>query len=471
MAVEPYLRAVSPETEVFGGVGPRPVGARDAILARQRDRESRARTYARWLDIVPVRARGSRLITEDGTEYVDCLSGAGTLALGHNHPEVVAAIRSTLDSGAPMHILDIATPEKDAFVSELYDTLPDSFLARHPRIQFCGPTGADAIEAAIKLCQTATGRRGIVSFTGAYHGMSLAALGVSGPVGPKSGVSGAGTEVTRLPFPYPLRCPFGLGDATGEIAAAYAERLLDDPNGGVVSPAALVLEPVQGEGGVIPAPHGWLRSMAELARRRGIPLILDEVQAGVGRTGSLWAHEQAQVTADVIVMSKAIGGGLPLSVLVYADEFDAWRPGAHAGTFRGNVLAMAAGAATLRIVVRDQLAARAADLGRRMMSSLQRELGGCPAVAEIRGRGLMLGVELVDPVSDCDRLGVHAAAPELARAVRRECLERGLIVEVGGRHDSVVRLLPSLLISELDAARVVETLSESVFASCREALR
>ena len=442
--------------------------ADEQILARQRHRESAARTYARWLDIVPVRAEGSTVIAADGRRYLDCLSGAGTLALGHNHPEVLAAMRATLDSLAPLHILDVATPEKDRFVSELFGTLPPDFLARDPLIQFCGPTGADAVEAAIKLCQTATGRRGVACFTGAYHGMTLAALAASGAVDPRRDVGGTDAAITRLPYPYPLRCPFGLGDENGAVAAEYARRLFADPSGGVVPPALLLLEPVQGEGGVIPAPAPWLRSIAAIAREHEIPLVVDEVQTGVGRTGSFWAHTQAGVVPDVIVCSKAIGGGLPLSAVIYARELDAWQPGAHAGTFRGNVLAMVAGAATLGIVTRDGLVARSESLGRCIAACLRRELEGCSAVAQIRGRGLMLGVELVDPTAPRDHLGTGPAAPELAQAVRGHCLARGMIVELGGRHGSVMRLLPSLIVTDAEANRIVETLVESIAVAVRE---
>ncbi|MFE7121643.1 diaminobutyrate--2-oxoglutarate transaminase family protein, partial [Streptomyces sp. NPDC057654] len=334
------------------------------MLRRQSSRESAARTYARSLPIVPVRARGLTIEGADGRRYLDCLSGAGSLALGHNHPVVLEAIRGVLDSGAPLHVLDLATPVKDAFTSELFATLPRG-LADSARIQFCGPAGTDAVEAALKLVRTATGRDGLLAFSGAYHGMTAGALAVSG------GAHSA--RVTRLPYPQDYRCPFGTGGEQGaRLAARWTESLLDDPKSGVSTPAGMIVEPVQGEGGVIPAPDGWLRRMREITADRGIPLIADEVQTGVGRTGAFWAVEHSGVVPDVMVLSKAIGGSLPLAVIVYREELDAWQPGAHAGTFRGNQLAMAAGTATLKYVRENGLAERAALLGARMTGRLRR---------------------------------------------------------------------------------------------------
>ncbi|MFJ2116697.1 aminotransferase class III-fold pyridoxal phosphate-dependent enzyme, partial [Streptomyces sp. NPDC087850] len=332
-----------------------PTVAHAGILRRQSLRESAARTYARSLPIVPVRARGLTIEGADGQRYLDCLSGAGTLALGHNHPVVLDAIRKVLDSGAPLHALDLATPVKDAFTTELFATLPPEFAAK-AKVRFCGPTGTDAVEAALALVRIATGRGGILSFTGGHHGMTAGALAVSG--------GAEDVRVTRLPYPYDYRCPFGVGGERGaELAARWTENLLDDPEGGVPAPAGMVLEPVQGEGGVIPAPDAWLRRMRGITADRSIPLIVDEVQTGVGRTGAFWAVEHSGITPDVMVMSKAIGGSLPLAVIVHHEDLDPRPPGAHAGTFRGNQLAMAAGAATLAYVRENELAARAAVLG------------------------------------------------------------------------------------------------------------
>ncbi|POX48456.1 diaminobutyrate--2-oxoglutarate transaminase family protein [Streptomyces sp. Ru72] len=444
-------------------------GAHEGILRRQSARESAARTYARALPIVPVRARGLTIEGADGRRYLDCLSGAGTLALGHNHPVVLEAIRKVLDSGAPLHVLDLATPVKDAFTTELFRTLPPA-LADRARVQFCGPAGTDAVEAALKLVRTATGRKGVLAFTGAYHGMTAGALEASGGAGD--------VRVTRLPFPQDYRCPFGVGGERGaELSARWTESLLDDTKSGVPLPAGMILEPVQGEGGVHPAPDAWLRRMRRITETRAIPLIADEVQTGVGRTGRFWAVEHSGVVPDVMVLSKAIGGSLPLAVVVYRDDLDVWKPGAHAGTFRGNQLAMAAGTATLAFVRENRLAERAATLGARMLDRLRCLAAEFPCVGDVRGRGLMIGIELVTPESASDPAppdpvlggtGPRPAAPALAAAVQRECLRRGLIVELGGRHASVIRLLPPLTITDEQTDAVLDRLADAVAAVAAE---
>ncbi|MFD7569591.1 diaminobutyrate--2-oxoglutarate transaminase family protein [Streptomyces sp. NPDC059810] len=433
-------------------------GGYEGILRRQSLRESAARTYARSLPIVPVRARGLTIEGADGRRYLDCLSGAGTLALGHNHPVVLEAVKKVLDSGAPLHVLDLATPVKDAFTSELFATLPGE-LADNARIQFCGPAGTDAVEAALKLVRTATGRSGLLAFTGAYHGMTSGALDASG--------GATDVRVTRLPYPHSYRCPYGVGGAGAQLAARWTENLLDDPKSGVTTPAGMILEAVQGEGGVIPAPDDWMRRMRRITADRSIPLVVDEVQTGVGRTGAFWAVEHSGVVPDVMVLSKAIGGSLPLAVIVYRSELDAWEPGAHAGTFRGNQLAMAAGTATLAYVRENGLAERAGTLGARLIGRLRGLAAAHPCVGDVRGRGLMIGVELVDPDAAGPDDLVPPAAPALALAVQQECLARGLIVELGGRHSAVVRLLPPLTITDEQATAVLDRFADALAAAER----
>ncbi|MEU0029420.1 diaminobutyrate--2-oxoglutarate transaminase family protein [Streptomyces sp. NPDC006335] len=503
--------------------------AHEGILRRQSARESAARTYARALPIVPVRARGLTIEGADGRRYLDCLSGAGTLALGHNHPVVLEAIRKVLDSGAPLHVLDLATPVKDAFTTELFRTLPPG-LADHARVQFCGPAGTDAVEAAFKLVRAATGRNGILAFAGAYHGMTAGALEASGDA--------FDVRVARLPYPQDYRCPFGVGGPHGaELASRWTQSVLDDPKSGVPLPAGMILEPVQGEGGVLPAPDEWMRRMRQITADRSIPLIADEVQTGVGRTGAFWAVEHSGITPDVMVLSKAIGGSLPLAVVVYRDDLDVWEPGAHAGTFRGNQLAMAAGAATMAYVRENGLTERAATLGARMLGQLRSLAEEFPVIGEVRGRGLMIGVEMVEAdgeregegagrasgeggelvgfggvsglsglsgvgggggLSESHEAGAvdgvaalsgtvgtvsaggagaevmpggvpspHPASPGLAAAVQRECLRRGLIVELGGRHASVIRLLPPLTITDEQATAVLDRLADAVATVAR----
>lgn len=430
------------------------------LLQRQEAQESNARSYPRRIPLELKRAHGVYVEDSRGQVYIDCLAGAGTLALGHNHPVTVEAIQQTLASAIPLHTLDLSTPVKDAFVQELFEILPGDF-ARNARVQFCGPSGADAVEAALKLSRTATRQQTVLAFHGAYHGMTLGTLSLSGNLGPKKALGGLMAGVQFLPYPNAYRCPFGLtGEQSIDANLHYIRHLLSDPESGLTQPAAMILETVQGEGGVIPAPDRWLQGLRQIARDHGVPLILDEIQCGIGRTGDMFAFERSGITPDVLTLSKAIGGGLPLSVVVYRGELDQWEPGAHAGTFRGNQLAMAAGAATLRFIREQGVIRHVQQVG----TKLHQVLGGLQAefdwIGDVRGRGLMLGMEIIDPAHR-DTLGQPRADGNRARRLQRACLERGLIVELGGRHGATVRFLPPLIISEAEIEHVGQILFQA----------
>ncbi|SEO71287.1 diaminobutyrate-2-oxoglutarate transaminase [Halogranum amylolyticum] len=436
-----------------------------ALLAQQADRESNARTYPRHLPLAIERARGVEVEDVDGDVYYDCLAGAGTLALGHNHPAVTAEIERLLAEDRPVHTLDITTPEKEAFVDALFEALPDEF-ADDAKVQFCSPAGTDAVEAALKLVKTATGNRSVLGFQGGYHGMTNGALSLMGDTAAKEPIPGLMADVHHLPYPYEFRPPFGLdGDEGHRAVSRYIEQLLDDPESGVVDPAGMILELVQGEGGAVPAPDEWTREIRRITRERDVPLIVDEIQTGLGRTGELFAFEHADVVPDVVTLSKAVGGGLPLSVVVYRDELDVWEPGAHAGTFRGNQLAMAAGRATIEHVLENDLHEHAAEMGRRLRSRFAETAAQFDAVGDVRGRGLMLGVEFVDPDGDREATGALPADGDRAAAVQSACFDRGLIVETGGRHGATVRFLPPLVVTPDQVDDVAAIFHEAVTAT------
>ncbi|HEY9609682.1 aspartate aminotransferase family protein [Allocoleopsis sp.] len=434
-------------------------------LERQQTRESNARTYPRRIPITIREANGIYVKDVDGNLYFDCLAGAGTLSLGHNHPIVIEAIRAALDSNLPLHTLDLTTPIKDEFVEELFASLPPEF-ARNARIQFCGPTGADATEAAIKLVKTATGRRSMLSFHGSYHGMTNGALSLTGNLDAKVAVAGLMPDVHFLPYPYEYRCPFNLGGEMGHRTSSYyIESILTDPESGIVPPAGMILEIVQGEGGVIPAPDEWVREIRRITYEQNIPLIVDEIQTGFGRTGKLYAFEHSGIIPDVLLLSKAIGGSLPLSVVVYDQKLDQWKPGAHAGTFRGNQLAMAAGIAVLRYTLEHRLADRAVELGDRLTSHLRQIQSQTSCMGDVRGPGLMVGVELVNPQGKANARGCYPRHPLMARQIQAECMRRGLILELGGRDSSVIRFLPPLIVTAEQIDSICEIFQAAVKAA------
>jgi diaminobutyrate-2-oxoglutarate transaminase len=420
-------------------------GPRSAeYLARQESRESNARAYPRRLPIAICEGSGSFVRDVDGNVFIDFLAGAGVLSLGHNHPELIAAM--TGQAAQLTHALDFPTPVKDEFTEAQLSMLPESMRSRI-KLHFCGPTGANAVEAAIKLCKTATGRGDIVSFQGGFHGSTHAALSLTGLVSQKRPIANPVPGVHFFPYSYCRRCPIGLDpDSCATNCVEFLERSLTDGNGGIPLPAAVILELVQGEGGVIPARVEFVQRVRQLTRELDIPLVVDEVQTGCGRTGTWFAFEHYGIEPDVIVASKALSGvGSPVALIMYDKRLDVWAPGAHSGTFRGNQLAFAAGVRAIEIIRRDNVLGNVLDRGQQL-DELFAPLHTHPWVAEVRGIGLMWGIELADP-------DTGAPASALARAVQTRALRNGLIIELGGRGDGVVRLLPPLNVT----AEVVHT--------------
>ncbi|WP_424212637.1 diaminobutyrate--2-oxoglutarate transaminase family protein [Streptomyces sp. BI20] len=437
--------------------GPLPGPLSAALLDRQAGRESNSRSYPRKLPIAIRRGEGSYVEDLDGNVFLDFLSGAGVLSLGHNHPEPLAAAHRQLDEF--VHGLDFPTPIKDEFTDLTIGMLPEPMRER-TRIHFCGPTGANAVDAALKLCKTATGREEVISFQGGFHGATMAAMSVTGLVEQKEPVRGRMPGVHFFPYSNCHNCPLGLRRDSCQVnCAAFLERALTDVNGGITLPAAVIMELVQGEGGVIPAEVEFVQRVREVTRELGIPLIIDEVQSGCGRTGTWFAFEQYGIEPDVICASKALSGmGLPASVILYDEKLDTWAPGAHSGTFRGNQPAFAAGVATMKVVKRDGVLENVRARADQLMVHLQELRDLSPWVADVRGLGLMTGVELTDPATG-------KPATPLAKRVQWEAVSRGLILELGGRDDCVVRMLPPLncTVDQIDHAGRI--LRESLLAA------
>jgi diaminobutyrate-2-oxoglutarate transaminase len=423
-------------------------------LNRQSVFESNVRSYPRKLPLAIAKAKGVWVTDVEGKEYLDCLAGAGTLALGHNHNDILEALNAFLISGMPMHTLDLTTPIKDQFSEVLLSTLPNK--GKDYCLQFCSPSGADAVEAALKLAKIATKRSTIISFTGGYHGMTHGALAVTGNNGPKEHLTNLMPGVQFFPFPHAYRCPTGIGGEKGaDILASQFQHFIEDVERGTPLPAAIILEVVQGEGGVNPAPIHWLQHIRKVTQEHGILMIVDEVQSGFGRTGRMFAFEEAGIEPDMIVMSKAIGGGLPLAILGIKKQFDAWRPGAHSGTFRGNQLAMAAGISTLNVLNKPYFFDSVIQRGHWLTNQLKELQSHYPCLAQIRGRGLMIGIEIVDERMPSDSSGAYLGDGALAAEIQRQCFQQGLILERGGRNGNVIRLLPPLIITQDECIEVL----------------
>ena len=450
-------------------VNPIPQATNEHYLTRQDEMESNVRSYPRKLPLAIAKAQGCWVTDVEGNEYLDCLAGAGTLALGHNHPAIIKSIQDTLASGLPLHTLDITTPLKDAFSEALLAHCPGG--KDEYRLQFCGPTGADATEAAVKLAKTFTGRGNVISFSGGYHGMTQGSLALTGNLGAKNAVPNLMPGVQFLPYPHEYRCPLGLGGEAGVDALTYYfENFIEDVESGVVKPAAVILEAIQGEGGVVVGPTKWLRKIREVTEQHGILMIADEVQAGFCRSGKMFAFQHAGIEPDIVVMSKAVGGSLPLAVLAIKKKFDAWQPAGHTGTFRGNQLAMATGYASLRIMREQDLAGNAQARGDFIRSELNRLAQEFPCIGNVRGRGLMIGIEIVDERRPADRMGSLPADAVLAAEIQKACFNNKLLLERGGRNGTVVRLLAPLIITQQECEELIKRFRQSV-ADALESVR
>lgn len=418
--------------------GPIPGPRSQELLTAQEELESKARSYPRSVPIAIEEGQGATMRDADGNTFLDFFGGAGVLNVGHGNPAVAAA--ATQQQQRLVHALDFPTRTKVTLMRKLRRLLPGS-LKETARFHFGGPTGSDAVEAALKLTRAHTARQTVIAFQGSYHGMTSEALAATSDThcgGPLT------TPVHFMPYPYCYRCPLGLQRDSCRLACAkLLDTSLSDPHSGIETPAAVLIEPIQGEGGTIVPPEGYLAEVRRITERHDVPLIVDEIQTGFGRTGLMFACDHDGVTPDVITLSKAIGGiGYPLSCIAYDEKLDTWAPGSHIGTFRGHQVAMAAGSAAIDFIEEMDLPAHASELGEVALHALSEAAESIRAIGEVRGRGLMIGVELISDEES------RKPSPELAAAVRRACCERGLIIEVGGHYGNVARFLPPLVLTK-----------------------
>jgi diaminobutyrate-2-oxoglutarate transaminase len=409
--------------------------------------ESEVRLYCRAFPEVFRRAKGAELFAEDGRAFIDFFCGAGSLNLGHNNEFIKRRLISYLLDDGLSNGLDMYTTAKREFLQRLRVVILEP-RGLDFKVQCCGPTGTDAVEAALKLARKATGRAGVVAFSGAYHGMSRGSLTVTGSARARAAGGVSASNTTFVPFEDGPSGPF---DSIG-----YLERMLADPASGVDLPAAVIVEPVQMEGGVYPASGPWLRRLRELTQRHGALLICDEIQTGCGRTGTFFAFERAGITPDIITLSKSISGyGLPLSIVLLRRDLDVWEPGEHTGTFRGNQLAFVAGAAALELWEQPRLRAGLAATTARL-ERFAAQLRTIEPGLTVRECGPVLGIDLRDGLR--------------AELVQRQCFDNGLIVELCGRHDEVLKVMPPLTIDAETLDRGLDLLLDAVRAEAgREA--
>lgn len=404
--------------------------------------ESEVRSYARSFPVVFARARGAQLFARDGTAYLDFLMGCSSLNYGHNPPELKSALADYIEGDGITHGLDLYNEAKESFLREFHETI------LRPRqldyvVQFPGPTGANAVEAALKLARKITGRPNIIAFTNGFHGASLGALSCTGNRYHRAAAGQLLSGVTRLPY------DGYLGSAVD--TADYLDRLLSDPSSGVDAPAAVIVETVQGEGGLNVAGTEWLRKVEAIARKHGALLIVDDIQAGVGRTDAFFSFEAAGLRPDIVTMAKSISGyGLPMALVLIDRQLDKWEPGEHNGTFRGNCHAFVTARAALEHFWRtDSLAASVSQKGNLLKSRLEQIAQKYdPSRASAKGRGMMRGIDL--------------KSGEVAGQVISNAFQMGLIVETAGPKDEVVKCLPPLVIGEDQLSQGLDILEDAI---------
>jgi diaminobutyrate-2-oxoglutarate transaminase len=400
-------------------------------------RESEVRSYCRNWPVVFDRAQGSHLTDEQGRSYLDFFAGAGALNYGHNNPLLKRALLEYLERDGVTHSLDMASTAKRAFL-ETFEELVLIPRGLDYKVQFPGPTGTNAVECALKLARKVKGRESVVSFTNAFHGMSLGALAVTGNSMKRAGAGIPLVHGTPMPFDNYLE-----GQTPDFL---WFERLLEDSGSGLNHPAAVIVETVQGEGGVNVARMQWLRELADLCRRQDMLLIVDDVQMGCGRTGPFFSFEDAGIVPDIVTLSKSIGGyGMPMALTLLRPELDIWEPGEHNGTFRGHNPAFVTAAAALDAYWSDdQLEKQTLLKGQLVRAALAQIVDENPLLGpSYRGRGLVWGLTFDDRA--------------LARRVCDRAFELGLLLETSGPEGEVVKLLPPLTVTpdELDEGLAV----------------
>ena len=410
--------------------------------------ESEVRSYARSFPRVFHRASGEYLYDTEDTKYLDFLAGAGTLNYGHNNPLFRKALVDYIEQEGITHGLDLHTLAKQYFLEKLQAKI------LRPRgldyqVQFTGPTGTNAVEAALKLARNVTGRHNIIAFTNGFHGVSLGSLAATGNSHHRGAAGIALGGVSRMPYDGYL--------GEGFDTTAYLDKVLSDASSGIDKPAAVIVETVQGEGGINAASFEWLRALEKVCRRHDVLLIVDDIQAGCGRTGTFFSFEPTGIKPDIVTMSKSLSGyGLPMALAFIRPDLDQWKPGEHNGTFRGNNMAFITATAAIDHYWSDSKFSKDIQRKGQIMSErldrLAADYGDGNFTA--RGRGMFLGINCV--------------SGDLASDISRRAFKKGLIIETSGAEDQVIKLLCPLTISDESLAIGLDKIEESISESCEQ---
>jgi 4-aminobutyrate aminotransferase len=422
---------------------------------RDRSLATLSPVLGRYFQQTWLRGEGHRLIDDEGRSYLDFANGIAVTSLGHAHPRVSAAIHAQVDR--LLHVcnglghLEPVTRLAEMLVEEMPDGLDTVYF---------GNSGAEVVDGALKLARRATGRTHIIAFDGAFHGRTYGAISVtSSSLNYRAGYDPLLPDVHIAPFPHAYRDHGGDEDAASTSALEHLERLFAT----IVPPsrtAAFIIEPVQGEGGYVPAPAAFLRGLRELADRHGILLIADEVQSGYGRTGRMWAFEHAGIVPDIVLSAKAIANGMPLAAIISSRDLqERWGVGAHGSTYGGNPVSCAAGIAVLEVMREEGLVANAAARGEELTRGLRALAAEDPRIGDVRGPGLMIGVELVRDGQTREPAG------ELGDALIAACADRGLLLLTCGPAHNITRWIPPLDVSRAEIEEGLGIYQEALLAT------
>ena len=408
--------------------------------------ESTIRGYCRNYPTVFASASNARQVDEDGKSYLDFFAGAGVLNFGHNNPRMKDAMIAFLQADGVAHSLDTYTTTKRDFIARFHEVVLEPRGMDH-RMQFMGPTGSNAVEAAMKLARLATGRREIVAFSHGFHGMTLGSLAAT--------ANHAFRQWAGVPLENIHRLPFETAPGGATAVAEYAAALRD-PSSGLQPPAAFLVEAIQAEGGVNVATQEWLHEVQDLAHEVGALFIIDDIQAGVGRTGGYFSFDGMGLDPDIITLAKGLGGfGTPIAMNLNKPAVDDhWSPGAHTGTFRGQGLSFVAGTVALDYFTDEAFLAEVLAKGEKMRTALEAIAAAHPEQEwEVRGRGMMQALDTGDG--------------GFAKQVQTECFERGLLIGPCGSGGRVIKLIPPLTISEADLAEGLDLLEQAIDAAMK----
>ncbi|MGC9516217.1 MAG: diaminobutyrate--2-oxoglutarate transaminase [Methanomicrobiales archaeon] len=404
--------------------------------------ESQVRSYVRSFPAIFHKAKGSMLYDEQGNEYIDFFAGAGTLNYGHNNPMISEALINYIKDDGIIHGLDKATTAKKQFLDKFNDII---LQPRHMdyKIQFSGPTGTNAVESALKLVRMVKGRSNIISFTNAFHGLTMGSMAVTANSFYRDEAFINRANVSFMPYD---------GYFGEEVnTAQYMRRFLEDQSSGVDLPAAIILETIQAEGGINVASNEWLKEIEQICHDFDILLIVDDIQVGNGRTGKFFSFEDAGINPDIITLSKSIGGGLPLSMVLMKSELDQWKPGEHTGTFRGNNLAFVASTQVLSYWENDSLSHAVYEKEKILKDRLvEIQNSFTDLEPDVRGRGLIYGLKI--------------PSMGFAGDVSEEAFSRGLLIELAGANDDVLKFLPPLTIEDDLLDEGLQVIEDSISA-------